>query len=128
MNDHVRDATALRSRSATQARPRESGRYVGTRWQPAGVSKSLRVTLQAAVIAAAFLLLTGFYNVVRGAVARGPAVLAPAPATAPAVDVANAAAPGVWDCTAARRGVCAHLSAQAAPSQGMARQVSFASR
>ena len=128
MNDHVWDVAALRGRSAAQDRPREPGRYAGTRWQPAGVPKSLRVTLQAAVIAAAFLLLTGFYNVVRGAVARGPAVLAPAPVTAPAVDVANAAAPGVWDCTAARRGICAHLSAQVAPSQGMARQVSFDSR
>ena len=128
MNDHVWEVAALRGRSAAQARPREPGRYAGTRWQPAGVPKSLRVTLQAAAIAAAFLLLTGFYNVVRGAVARGPALLAPAPVTAPAVDVANAAAPGVWDCTAARRGVCTHLSAQAAPSQGMARQVSFESR
>ena len=53
MNDHVWDATALRSRSAMEARPREPGHYVGTRWQSAGVSKSLRVTLQAAVIASA---------------------------------------------------------------------------
>ena len=114
MNDHVWDTSAL-SRSAPHPHPRGPGRYVGTRWQPAGLPTAVRVTLQAAVLAAAVLLLTGFYNVVRGAVARGPAVSAPAPAAATAApaDIANAAAPGTWDCGAARQAVCTRLAPQA---------------
>ena len=47
-----------------------------------------------------------------------------------AVEVDNAAAPGAWDCGAARHHVCAqvHASAQDAAGQATAQKISFGMR
>ena len=75
--------TGNRTQPPSACHPRGSGHYIGTTWRPADLSaKQVRWVLQALLLAAAFLLLMSFYTVVRGAVARGPVVLAAAPASA----------------------------------------------
>ena len=77
------DGTGTRRQPPTARPPHGPGHYAGTTWRPADLSaKQVRWVLQALLLAAAFLLLMSFYTVVRGAVARGPAVLAAAPASA----------------------------------------------
>ena len=77
----VTGGTGLHGQPATAGLPRSFGQYDGTTWRNSDVSaKQVRWALQTLLLAAAFLLLMSFYTVVRGAVARGPAVLAAAPA------------------------------------------------
>ena len=88
--------------SATGAR--RSGEYVGTTWRTADPSPTLvRWVLQVLLLVAAFLLLMSFYTVVRGAVARGPAVFAAAPAS---VAAALPAEREERECDSALRGGC----------------------
>ena len=111
-------------RQPPTARPlRAPGHYTGTIWQPADLSaKQVRWVLQALLLAAAFLLLMSFYTVVRGAVARGPAVLAAVPAGA-------SVTPADLGCDAAVQDACAQVPANAvllAPATP--RRVSFEPR
>ena len=117
------DATGSRAQPPA-ARPSYAlGDRTGTTRRPADLSaKHVRWVLQALLLAAAFLLLMSFYTVVRGAVARGPAVLAAAPANAnvPPADPV---------CDAAVQAACAQVPANAVlPSPATLRLVSFEPR
>ena len=63
--------------------------------------RQVRWVFQALLLGVAFMLLMGFYTVVRGAAARGPAVLAAAPFAT------GVAPPSDRDCGSAPQGVCA---------------------
>lgn len=116
-------ATGIHQQPPTIRPPRGPGRYTGTRWQPADLSaKQVRWVLQALLLAAAFLVLMSFYTVVRGAVARGPVMLAVAPPSA-SVTPADPA------CDPALQNACAQVPANAAlPPSATARRVSFEPR
>ena len=107
----------------TACSPHGPGHYTGTIWRPAHpLAKQVRWVLQALLLAAAFLLLMSFYTVVRGAVARGPAVLAAAPASADIMP----ADPG---CDPAVQNACAQAPANAVlPLPATPRLVSFEPR
>ena len=115
--------TGSRAQPPTARWPHGPGDCTGTPWRPADLSaKQVRWVLQALLLAAAFLLLMSFYTVVRGAVARGPAVLAAAPASAnvPPADPV---------CDAAVQAACAQVPANAVlPSPATLRLVSFEPR
>ena len=116
------DRTGASGQLPSARRPRDLGHYTGTTWRPADLSaKQLRWVLQALLLAAAFLLLMSFYTVVRGAVARGPAVLAAAPASA-GVTPADPA------CDPALQNACAQAPANAGVPPATPRPVSFEPR
>ena len=115
--------TGIHRQPPTARHPHGPGHYTGTTWRPADLSaKQVRWVLQALLLAAAFLLLMSFYTVVRGAVARGPAVLAAAPASA---DLTPADA----GCDPAVQNTCAQAPANAVlPPPATPRRVSFGLR
>ena len=112
--------TGLQGQPATARSPHSPGHYDGTTWRSPDVSaKQVRWVLQTVLLAAAFLLLMSFYTVVRGAVARGPAVLAAAPASA-------GVAPAEPGCNPAVQDTCAQVPENAVlPSPAIPRRVSF---
>ena len=115
--------TGTRTQPLAACPPHGPGHYTGTTWRPADLSaKQVRWVLQALLLAAAFLLLMSFYTVVRGAVARGPAVLAAAPASA-------GVAPAEPGCDPALQNTCAQVPANAVlPPPASLRRVSFEPR
>ena len=115
--------TGIRTQPPTACSPHGPGHYTGTIWRPAHpLAKQVRWVLQALLLAAAFLLLMSFYTVVRGAAARGPAVLAAAPAGASVTP----AAPG---CDPAVQNTCSQAPANAVlPPLATPRLVSFEPR
>ena len=119
----VTGGTSLHDQPDTTRSPHSSGHYDGTTWRSPDVSaKQVRWMLQALLLAAAFLLLMSFYTVVRGAVARGPAVLAAAPASL-------GAAPAEPGCNPAVQDTCAQMPENAVlPSPTTPRRVSFEPR
>ena len=119
------DGTGARTQLSSARHARGPGRYTGTIWRPADVSaKQVRWVLQALLLVAAFLLLMSFYTVVRGAVARGPAVLAAAPASA-------SVTPADPECDPALQNACVQEPANAVlptPTLATPRVVSFEPR
>ena len=115
--------TGSRAQPPTARWPHGPGDCTGTPWRPADLSaKQVRWVLQALLLAAAFLLLMSFYTVVRGAVARGPAVLAAVPANA-------SFTPADPACDAVVQFTCAQAPANAVlPPPAALRLVSFEPR
>ena len=111
----VTGGTGLHGQPAAARSPHSPGHYDGTTWRSLDVSaKQVRWLLQTLLLAAAFLLLMSFYTVVRGAVARGPAVLAAAPAGTSATLSDPACDPALHS-TCAQEPVNAVLAPRAAP-------------
>ena len=117
------EGTGARAQLPSASHPHGTGRYAGTTRQPADVSaKQVRWVLQTLLLAAAFLLLMSFYTVVRGAVARGPAVLAAAPLSANV-------APADAGCDPALQNACVQAPANAVlPPLTTPRLISFEPR
>ena len=111
----VTGGTGLHGQPATAPSPHSPGHYDGTTWRSPDVSaKQVRWVLQTLLLAAAFLLLMSFYTVVRGAVARGPVVLAPAP-VGTSVTLSDPACDPALHSTCAQEPVNAVLAPRAAP-------------
>ena len=111
----VTGGTGLHNQQATARSPHSPGHYDGTTWRSPDVSaKQVRWVLQTVLLAAAFLLLMTFYTVVSGAVARGPAVLAAAPAGA-GVPLSDPACDPALHNTCAQEPANAVLAPRAAP-------------
>ena len=107
--------TGLHDQPAAARSLHSSGHYDGTTWRSPDVSvKQVRWVLQTLSLVAAFLLLMSFYTVVRGAVARGPAVLAAAPAGTSVIPSDPACDPALHN-TCAQEPVNAVLAPRAAP-------------
>ena len=102
MNTPSHPSAGVSGRLSAPYRAQAHGHGGSAPRHPADLSpRHVRWVLQALLLGVAFMLLMGFYTVVRGAAARGPAVLAAAPPSATGVGSQDGR-----DCGSAPQGAC----------------------